>query len=104
MRTREAAPLKPPDVDIDLHRFTSTHHYESPINRKFSSRLNLIFSLTHSQTLSLSFSLLSMVMFLNHSLFVYSPHSPSGQHQHQPLYINKRMILSTKRQTPAGSI
>ena len=53
MRTREAAPLKPPDVDIDLHRFTSTHHYESPINRKFSSRLNLIFSLSLSNSLSL---------------------------------------------------
>jgi hypothetical protein len=44
MRSREIAPLKPPDVDIDLHRFTTTnHHYETPINRKFSSHFNLFF-------------------------------------------------------------
>ena len=36
MRSREIAPLKPPDVDLDLRRFTTTnHHYETPINRKF---------------------------------------------------------------------
>ncbi len=36
MRSREIPPLKPPDVDLDLHRFTTTnHHYETPMNRKF---------------------------------------------------------------------
>ncbi len=47
MQSREIAPLKPPDVDIDLHRFTTTnHHYETPINRKFSSHFNSFFFLS----------------------------------------------------------
>ncbi len=38
MRSREIAPLKAPDVEVDAHRFTVTthHHYEPPINRKLA--------------------------------------------------------------------
>ncbi|CAF4713645.1 unnamed protein product, partial [Rotaria sp. Silwood1] len=33
MRNHDMPPLKPPGVDLDLHRFTSTNHrYETPIN------------------------------------------------------------------------
>jgi hypothetical protein len=35
MRSREIPPLKPPDVDLDPHRYTNNnHHYEPAINRK----------------------------------------------------------------------
>ena len=37
MRNLDISPLKPSDVDLDLHRFTRTnHHSETPMNRKFS--------------------------------------------------------------------
>jgi len=113
MRSREIAPLKPPDVDIDLHRFTTTnHHYETPINRKFSSHFNLFFL----SRLSVFFCFLIKLIFSYtffffgpdfihfFSFFVYFPYSTPGQHQHQPLYLNKRMVLPAKRQTPAGSV
>jgi hypothetical protein len=99
MRSREIPPLKPPDVDLDLHRFTTTnHHYETPINRKFSPRsIDIYFSLHF-------FFVLYCIFFFYLIHFFSSLHYTSGQHQHQPLYLNKRMILSTKRQTPAGSV
>lgn len=104
MRTREVVPLKPPDVDNDLHRFTTTHHYETPITRKFSSHPNSVFFLLFTFSLLFFSSSMCVLYCIFHFYFIYSPHSTSGQHQHQPVYINKRMILSTKRQTPAGSV
>jgi hypothetical protein len=95
MRSREIPPLKVPDPDHDLHRFTTTnHHYEPPINRKFSSCLNSSFLLF----------LIEVVFFLFLTRFIFSSHCTSGQRLQKSLYLNKRMILSTKRQIPAGSV
>jgi len=111
MRTREIAPLKPPEADIDLHRFTTTnHHYETPINRKFLSHLHLFFSLSSMFFFVFWFNLFFVVLYffipelIHFFFFVYFPYDTPGQHQHQPLYLNKRMVLPAKRQTPAGSV
>lgn len=40
MRSREIAPLKPPDVDLDSHRYNNNnhhHHYEPALNRKLTN-------------------------------------------------------------------
>lgn len=92
---------------MDLHRFTTTtHHFEPPPlppqNRKFSSRSNLNICISLSLSLPRFFFVFFVVLFL-HCLFIPC-HSQSGQHQHHPVNINKRMILPIKRQTPAGIV
>ena len=112
VRNREIVPVKPFDVEMDLHRFTTTtHHYEPPPpaaslppqNRKFSSWSNLnkfIYSLV---SLSRTQAVFSFIVLSSHCLFIPLV-LQSGQHQHQPTNINKRMILPIKRQTPAGIV
>jgi hypothetical protein len=35
MRSREIPPLKPPDVDLDAHRYANNNnHHEPSLNRK----------------------------------------------------------------------
>lgn len=103
MPSHEIPPLKPPDVDIDLNRFTGTHHhYETIKHRKFLSHsTDVIFYL-------LCFFFLEQILFFIVRLaccsFLFITFFTSDQHQYQTLHFNKQMTLLTKRQKPAGSI
>ena len=90
MRSREIPPLKAADIEVDSNRY-SNNHYETPLNRKYLL-FNLPFSLLKSH---------SVVFFVSGRIFFYSPHYPSGQQRQQ---LNKRLNLSTKRQTSIGSV